>query len=105
MTLPDLQIASSPDIAAATDLPLFDNFSMDGFAVRSADTVTAAAGSNLTLSVVADIPAGSNPQLTLAQGQAARRKTNRPSRFGKPAFTNSGKCFTNYPRWCKMRAC
>jgi hypothetical protein len=105
MTLPDLQIASSPDIAAATDLPLFDNFSMDGFAVRSADTVTAAAGSNLTLSVVADIPAGSNPQLTLAQGQAVHCKTDRPSRFGKPAFTDSGKCFTNYPRWCKMRAC
>jgi len=40
---------------------------MDGFAVRSADTATAAADSNVTLSVAADIPAGSNPQLTLAQ--------------------------------------
>ena len=44
------------DIAAATDLPSFDNSSMDGFALRSADTVSAAADSNVTLSVVADIP-------------------------------------------------
>jgi molybdopterin molybdotransferase len=38
------------DIRAATDLPLFDNSSMDGFALRAADT----SASRVTLRVVAD---------------------------------------------------
>jgi molybdopterin molybdotransferase len=86
--LPLIQCANrvlAQDIAAATDLPLFDNSSMDGFAVRSTDTVTAAADSTVTLSVVADIPAGSNPQLTLAQGQAARIMTGAPLPKGADA--------------------
>ncbi|MBK9207360.1 MAG: molybdopterin molybdotransferase MoeA [Anaerolineales bacterium] len=47
------------DIAAANDLPLFNNSAMDGFAIRSVDSSNAAPASPLTLSVVADIPAGS----------------------------------------------
>jgi len=62
------------DIIAAHDLPLFDNSSMDGFAIRAIDSSTATA-SSVTLSVVADIPAGSAPTVTLAQGQAARIMT------------------------------
>ena len=62
------------DISAAHDLPLFDNSSMDGFAIRAVDSSNAAA-SRLTLSVVTDIPAGSAPTVTLAQGQAARIMT------------------------------
>ena len=62
------------DMIAAHDLPLFDNSSMDGFAVRAIDSLNAAA-SSVTLSVVADIPAGSAPTVTLAQGQAARIMT------------------------------
>ena len=87
-TLPLIQCANralAQDIAAATDLPLFDNSSMDGFAIRSADTVAATANSNVTLSVVADIPAGANPQLTLAQGQAARIMTGAPIPKGADA--------------------
>ncbi len=57
------------DVPAPHDLPLFDNSSMDGFAVRSADA------SLLTLSVVADIPAGSVPMVALTRGQAARIMT------------------------------
>jgi len=60
----------SGDIFAAHDLPPFDNSSMDGFAIRAVDSSTAA-----TLSVVADIPAGSAPTVTLAKGQAARIMT------------------------------
>ncbi|HET7143343.1 MAG TPA: gephyrin-like molybdotransferase Glp [Anaerolineales bacterium] len=63
------------DIAAPHDLPLFDNSSMDGFAIRAEDSAKAAADSSLTLSVVADIPAGSAPTATLANGQAARIMT------------------------------
>jgi molybdopterin molybdotransferase len=87
-TLPLIQCANrvlAQDIPAATDLPLFDNSAMDGFAMRSADTVTAAAASTVTLSVVADIPAGSSPQLTLAKGQAARIMTGAPIPNGADA--------------------
>jgi len=62
------------DITAAHDLPLFDNSSMDGFAIRAVDSLNAAA-SRLTLNVVADIPAGSAPTVILAQGEAARIMT------------------------------
>ena len=50
------------DNAAATDLPLFDNSSMDGFAVCSADAITAAAGSNVTFSVVDEYQPGPTPR-------------------------------------------
>ena len=63
------------DIVAADDLPLFDNSSMDGFAIRAADSSNATPASPLTLSVVADIPAGSSPTISLAPGQAARIMT------------------------------
>jgi molybdopterin molybdotransferase len=69
------------DIVAAHDLPLFDNSSMDGFAIRAADSLNAAAASpwrsplRVTLNVVADIPAGSTRRVTLAPGEAARIMT------------------------------
>lgn len=63
------------DIHAADDLPLFDNSSMDGFAVRAADAVNAAPDSPRTLRVVADIPAGIAPTISLAPGEAARIMT------------------------------
>lgn len=63
------------DVSAADDLPFFDNSSMDGFAVRSADTSNAAPASRVTLRVVADIPAGSHPTISLAPGEAARIMT------------------------------
>jgi molybdopterin molybdotransferase len=77
-TLPLVECASrvlAQDIAAANDLPLFDNSSMDGFAVRAADVVNAAAASPRGLRVVADIPAGSHPTISVAQGEAARIMT------------------------------
>jgi molybdopterin molybdotransferase len=63
------------DIIAAEDLPLFDNSSMDGFALRAADTADAAPASRVTLRVVADIPAGTTPTTSIAPGQAARIMT------------------------------
>ena len=59
------------DIAAAHEIPPFDNSSMDGFALRAEDT----SASHVTLKVVADIPAGSTPKVTLKQGEAARIMT------------------------------
>jgi molybdopterin molybdotransferase len=62
-------------IRAADDLPLFDNSSMDGFAIRAADVTDATLGSPRSLRVVADIPAGSSPTISLAAGEAARIMT------------------------------
>ena len=63
------------DIVAANDLPPFDNSSMDGFAVRAADVSQATVDAPRSLRVVADIPAGSYPTISLAPGEAARIMT------------------------------
>jgi molybdopterin molybdotransferase len=63
------------EISAADDLPLFNNSSMDGFAIRAADVTDAASDSPRSLRVVADIPAGISPTIFLAPGEAARIMT------------------------------
>ena len=60
------------DILATNDLPPFDNSSMDGFALRAEDVIGATNDSPRSLRVVADIPAGSHPTISLAPGEAAR---------------------------------
>ena len=73
------------DVAAQNDLPSFDNSSMDGFAVIASDLADAAPASPRTLNVVADIPAGTNPDVTLTAGQAARIMTGAPMPKGADA--------------------
>ena len=73
------------DVAARNDLPSFDNSSMDGFAVIASDLAKAATASPRTLNVVADIPAGTNPDVTLTPGQAARIMTGAPMPKGADA--------------------
>jgi molybdopterin molybdotransferase len=73
------------DILAANDLPPFDNSSMDGFAVRAVDVGAATAASPRRLRVVADIPAGSQPTISLGQGEAARIMTGAPIPTGADA--------------------
>jgi len=63
------------NIISDTDLPPFDNSSMDGFAVRSGDTAGAAKSQPVQLDVVLDIPAGTGFTAELAPGQAARIMT------------------------------
>lgn len=58
-------------IRAETDLPAFDNSSVDGFAVRAEDVTEVP----VTLTVIGDIPAGRAPNFTLRAGQAARIMT------------------------------
>lgn len=58
-------------IYAETDLPAFDNSSVDGFAVRAEDV----AAIPVTLSIIGDIPAGKAPDFRLKAGQAARIMT------------------------------
>jgi molybdopterin molybdotransferase len=74
------------DIAATSDLPPFNNSSMDGFAVRAADVVDAASDSPRSLRVVADIPAGSHTMISLASGEAARIMTGAPVPDGADAI-------------------
>lgn len=65
------------DVIAQDDLPRFDNSSMDGFALHPADR-PASPDQTVELEVVADIPAGTQPTLTLNPGQAARIMTGAP---------------------------
>ncbi len=67
------------------DLPLFDNSSVDGFAVIAADIAGSTSASPRTLSVVADIPAGSAPGVSISHGQAARIMTGAPLPKGADA--------------------
>jgi molybdopterin molybdotransferase len=73
------------DIVAANDLPPFDNSSMDGFAVRAADVLEATDAFPRRLRVVADIPAGSQPTISLGPGEAARIMTGAPLPAGADA--------------------
>src|SRR5688572_5385816 len=73
------------DMVAQNDLPPFDNSSMDGFAVRAGDVIEATTDSPRNLRVVADIPAGSHPTISLAAGEAARIMTGAPVPEGADA--------------------
>jgi len=68
------------DITAASDLPLFDNSSVDGFALHPADLETPR-----KLSVVADIRAGTPSPRALRPGECARISTGAPMPEGGEA--------------------
>ncbi len=72
------------DIKAANDLPLFNNSSMDGFALRSVDT-DGAGRQGVTFRVVTDIQAGRHSHITLKPGEAARIMTGAPMPDGADA--------------------
>src|SRR5688572_28555393 len=63
------------DIHAENDLPPFANSSMDGYAVHAADIVGATSDSPVYLDVIADILAGTDPQIAVVAGQATRIMT------------------------------
>ncbi|MGW3076850.1 MULTISPECIES: molybdotransferase-like divisome protein Glp [unclassified Kitasatospora] len=66
------------DVVADGDLPPFDNSSMDGYAVRTADTEGATDAYPSVLSVVGDIAAGAAELPKVGPGQAARIMTGAP---------------------------
>jgi len=66
------------DVVAAVDVPGFDNSAMDGYAVRDVDVAELAPGRPVRLAVVADLPAGSGANPTLAPGTTARIMTGAP---------------------------
>ncbi|MBI5349316.1 MAG: molybdopterin molybdenumtransferase MoeA, partial [Chloroflexi bacterium] len=59
-------------ISSTLDLPPFVNSSMDGYAVRADDVRAASTRAPISLRVIGDIPAGTNPTLVIEKGNAAR---------------------------------
>jgi molybdopterin molybdotransferase len=76
----------SDDIIADVNLPPFPNSSMDGFAVRAADVITAATDHPVSLAVTQDIPAGQAPDKPVRSGEAARIMTGAPMPDGADAI-------------------
>lgn len=70
------------EVVSGLDLPMFDNSSMDGFAVRAGDLEGARPEKPVTLEVVADVPAGAMAEVAIEAGQAARIMTGAPLPFG-----------------------
>ncbi|MGI5352962.1 gephyrin-like molybdotransferase Glp [Streptomyces sp. CA-250714] len=66
------------DVIVPAALPPFDNSSMDGYAVRTADVEGASEEFPAVLSVIGDIAAGSSGLPTVASGEAARIMTGAP---------------------------
>jgi molybdopterin molybdotransferase len=63
------------DVAAPTDLPTFRRSTMDGFAVRAADTYGATEGLPAYLEVIGEVLMGQAPSLEVKRGEAARIAT------------------------------
>ncbi|MEQ9553117.1 MAG: molybdopterin molybdotransferase MoeA [Coleofasciculus sp. G3-WIS-01] len=72
----DLSAATGRILAAPVtsqlDFPHWDNSAMDGYAVRYADVHSASEQQPIRLELVEEIPAGYQPQKTIAAGQSAR---------------------------------
>ncbi len=73
------------EVVARDSLPPFDNSSMDGFALISADIAHATPNAPVTLKVVGDVAAGKWPDFRVARGQAARIMTGAPIPAGADA--------------------
>lgn len=66
------------DVTTSTPLPQFDNSAMDGYAVRAADVAAATDGAPVTLTVLADLPAGTAQAPAVRPGTTARIMTGAP---------------------------
>ena len=73
------------DVAAPWPLPSFDNASMDGYAVLSADVAEATSASPVELRVVDDVPAGFRATEAVTRGTAVRIMTGAPMPDGADA--------------------
>ena len=66
------------DVTVPGALPPFDNSSMDGYAVRTADVAAATGDHPAVLTVIGDIAAGSGDLPAVGPGEAARIMTGAP---------------------------
>ncbi|MDQ1614988.1 MAG: molybdopterin molybdotransferase [Actinomycetota bacterium] len=75
----------SEAVVAGTDLPSFDNSSMDGYAVRVADVASATDKTPVRLPVVGDVAAGSPSPYSVQPGMSVRIMTGAPIPAGAEA--------------------
>jgi molybdopterin molybdotransferase len=72
----DLRLATgrilATEIVSRLDFPHWDNSAMDGYAVKFADVRSSTPKHPITLEIVAEIPAGTQPQREIQSGEAAR---------------------------------
>jgi len=73
------------DVRAGENVPPFTKATMDGYAVRAADTVPPEGAAAVELRVTEDLPAGRVSRKTLGPGQAARIMTGAPLPHGADA--------------------
>jgi molybdopterin molybdotransferase len=73
------------DVAAAWELPPFDNSGMDGYAVLAADVAAATPERPVTLPVLGEVPAGDTRHHDLAPGTCLRIMTGAPLPSGADA--------------------
>ncbi|RYJ31042.1 molybdopterin biosynthesis protein MoeA [Streptomyces sp. L-9-10] len=79
LQLPDAQgCVLVEDVTVPVALPPFDNSSMDGYAVRTADVAGATDEFPAVLTVIGDVAAGSGALPEVGPGQAARIMTGAP---------------------------
>ena len=72
-------------VRSVTDIPLFDNSSMDGYAVHRSDLLDASREHPVVLPVVAELAAGTMEMLRIAEGSVARIMTGAPIPAGADA--------------------
>jgi molybdopterin molybdotransferase len=73
------------DVAAATDLPPWDNSAMDGYAIRAADVASATEAAPVLLRVAGEVAAGSASETAVVPGLALRIATGAPMPPGADA--------------------
>lgn len=69
-------------VLAKHPIPLFDNSSMDGYAVHASDVARASSQTPVSLPVLGDIPAGATTRMHVPEGSAARIMTGAPTPTG-----------------------
>lgn len=77
-----LGAATAEPVLARHPIPLFDNSSMDGYAVHTVDVAGASSQTPVSLPVIGDIPAGVTEQIHVPRGSAARIMTGAPMPTG-----------------------
>lgn len=78
------RITTEP-VTASIDLPVFDNSSMDGYAVRAADVAGASAENPARVRLICRVPAGEVSKIHLAAGECVRLFTGSPLPDGADA--------------------
>lgn len=78
-------MVTASSVAAAEQIPPFDNTAVDGFALHAADTVGATEATPASLTVVGTIAAGDAPTRPVERGEAIRIMTGAPLPDGADA--------------------